>query len=121
MKRSFDVILYSRGPSSPMAGIGLFGCHMENIWESARVKTEGFARQTRTIRRYGSNTKKEEKKLLSLLSETTPPALLFLLLLHLSPVVEVVRQDQDEPGDVNLLLSPLTLAFEKVGTPFSLP
>lgn len=26
-------------------------------------------------------------------------------------MVEVVRQDQDEPGDVNLLLSPLTLAF----------
>lgn len=28
-----------------------------------------------------------------------------------SSAVEVVRQDQDEPGDVNLLLSPLTLAF----------
>lgn len=37
-----------------------------------------------------------------------------LKLLHsssTSSAVEVVRQDQDEPGDVNLLLSPLTLAF----------
>lgn len=37
-----------------------------------------------------------------------------LKLLHSSSsssAVEVVRHDQDEPGDVNLLLSPLTLAF----------
>lgn len=49
--------------------------------------------------------KKKEKK-----KNCSPP--LKLLLLHSSSsVVEVVRQDQDEPGDVNLLLSPLTLAF----------
>lgn len=34
-----------------------------------------------------------------------------LKLLHSSSAAGVVRQDQDEPGDVNLLLSPLTLAF----------
>lgn len=34
-------------------------------------------------------------------------------------MVEVVRQDQDEPGDVNLLLSPLTLVPLQVPVFFS--
>lgn len=56
--------------------------------------------------------KKEKKKRFKKRKNCSPP--LKLLLLHSSSsssVVEVVRQDQDEPGDVNLLLSPLTLAF----------